>query len=307
VTLPNIVINFHAVHDAEWMERVLCLLTRTYTIVSLGELEQFYYQGRILKNSCHLTFDDGDLTFFECVYPLLKKHGIPASIYVSPLQARNNGNFWFQEIRGYDPLILCQLTKRVIYATSLDLNSSNVYAYMKNLSLHQIWDIIEEYKKETQTQAKPRQNMNLEELMDIYSNGLVEIGAHTQNHPILANEKDSVSEYEIQSSIKELGDMFGKEIKYFAYPNGIPGLDFGSREIELLKQAGVRMAFSTHVKHFSLKDNVFSIPRNGLSRGGNTFMLMKLIFGGGWEVIKKSKVGKQEEFLRKMLKVNHEG
>jgi len=77
--------------------------------------------------------------------------------------------------------------------------------------------------------------MSESELKEAYDSGLVAVGAPTQNHPILANETEQTSRYEIQSSILELSDMLGTQVKYFAYPNGIPSLDFGEREIDVLK------------------------------------------------------------------------
>ena len=99
---PSTVINFHAVYDEKWMDSIFSLLKRIYQIVPVSALEAHYYEGRKLRHACHITFDDGDESFYHTVFPLLVKHQMSVSIYVSPKAAKERTNFWFQEIRDYD-------------------------------------------------------------------------------------------------------------------------------------------------------------------------------------------------------------
>ena len=78
--------------------------------------------------------------------------------------------------------------------------------------------------------------MNLDEILELEKSDLVTIGAHTLNHPILQNESLETSRKEITDSIIELEKLLGHKIKYFAYPNGAKALDFGMREIDILKE-----------------------------------------------------------------------
>ena len=99
----NKVINFHDVRSIVWFEKTLNILNNKFNLVSIKEIENFYYSGKILKNSCHLTVDDGDKTFYNIIYPVLKKMNIPATLFVSPKICSDLSNFWFQEIRVIDP------------------------------------------------------------------------------------------------------------------------------------------------------------------------------------------------------------
>lgn len=72
--------------------------------------------------------------------------------------------------------------------------------------------------------------MTAEQIRQIDREGLVDIGAHTLTHPILANETDLRAEEEICSSITRLEAMLGHPVLTFAYPNGVPGVNFGARE-----------------------------------------------------------------------------
>ena len=46
-------------------------------------------------------------------------------------------------------------------------------------------------------------NITKEQLMELNNSGLVEIGSHTNNHPILANESDNMLEWEIKILLKD--------------------------------------------------------------------------------------------------------
>lgn len=296
--LPNTIINFHAIYDHEWMDSTFELLKRHYNVVPIAEIESLYFKGRQLKNACHITFDDGDTSFYTKVFPLLKKHNIPASIYVSPLMARERRNFWFQEIRGYDKAKMLNIIR---YNNLLGRSTEQVLpldAALKSMTLDDIWTAIQQYRDETETPPKPCMNMTAEQLLELHDSGLVAIGAHTLNHPLLLNESNETAAYEIKASIDELGNMLNTKVKYFAYPNGIPNLDFAEREMDLLKESGITLSFSTENKSFSLRDNPLSIPRNGLTYGRQHFILMKLIAGSRWNTLKRLIKGKQEKDYR---------
>ena len=109
------------------------------------------------------------------------------------------------------------------------------------------------------------------------------------------------SKKEIVDSIRELENILAHEVKYFAYPNGTPILDFSLREIEILKNTNCSLAFSTEEKRFYINRQSFIIPRFGLSTGNKFFIKAKIFFGKNWDLIKNMK-SKDEIKLRIELK-----
>ena len=91
--------------------------------------------------------------------------------------------------------------------------------------------------------------------------------------------------------------MIKKPVKYFAYPNGRPGIDFGEREINCLQNNNISMAFSSELDHLPAKVNMYSIPRMGFARMGlspsNPLVAFRLNAGKGWFDIRS--VGKSSE------------
>ncbi|MCH6236770.1 polysaccharide deacetylase family protein [Cognataquiflexum rubidum] len=284
------------------MERILILLKSHYHFVSLSDLEDFYYHGTDLRNACHITVDDGDISVYTHLFPIIKKYQIPISIYVSPLCVREGKNFWFQEISGYDFQKFFEYYSK-IYDHSMQYEGKHqLYAVLKHLPIEELIKLIDSFRLSQGIKPKPRMGINLEQLLELKASGLVEIGAHTYNHPILANEDNSTVIYEISSCILELEEMIGEKVKWFAYPNGIPSLDFSKREMEILRESGVKLAFSTENKRFSKSDDPLSVPRTGISKGNIPFIFAKLFFGSRWDILKGLfNSNKESEFRKKMV------
>lgn len=304
--LPATVINFHAINCKSWFEKTLLWLSNLYQIVSVYELDDFYYDKVKMKHGCHLTFDDGHCSFYDIVYPLLLKYRIPASIYISPVATLKNENFWFQEIIDYDEETLKAIVLQIAGSSNMEGNfptDISSKALLKKMPLDVIWESIEYYQKSTNTYPKKGMNLTIDQVNEINASGLVTIGAHTLRHPILANETDEAATREILDSITNLSEILGKEVMYFAYPNGQPGLDFGTREKRILSNSPVRLAFSTKSKKVSISDDRFAVPRNGISKGGMAFITLKLVAGSNWPQVKKLLYGKQESDIRLKAKL----
>ena len=171
----------------------------------------------------------------------------------------------------------------------------------KTMTLGQIKDIIKIYRDHNKSDPQCCHNINLNQLREIYNDGLVAIGAHTSSHPILANEDNITCKNEIIGSINGLNRILGYSVKYFAYPNGIPDLDFGEREKEILRNSGCKLAFSTVHESIDKKYDPLSLPRYYISKGSVTSIRTKLILGRYWHAVKSIK-SKSEEKARAELK-----
>ena len=281
----NLIINFHEVNDPNWFERVVLLLKSNYTLVELSFFENpdSYKKS---KGFCHITFDDGDRTFYTSAYPVLQKYHVPATIFVSPKIILNQENFWFQEVLDYDKNEMRNILSKELSQPLEKLKTINFMNILKCLTIFQINKIIMIYRKETNTPPKPFQNMNLTQILEVEKSGLIKVGAHTLNHPILKNESDEVCYKEISESIIELQKILGHNVRYFAYPNGIPNYDFGNREIDILNKNNIAIAVSTESKFISKRDSKLAFPRLGLSYGSMRFVKIKLMLGANWERIK---------------------
>jgi len=300
----GIIINFHKVNDPIWFEHILFFLKKKYNPISISDLVSCCQRKCDLKKLCHITVDDGDKSFYEVIFPVLKKHKIPATIFVSSDVAVNQLNFWFQEIVGYDRHNLIMVISEVINIKVKDLKHFPLIDIFRCLKIDQIWEIITRYQKKIKVDKKLCQNMSVNELKEVENSGLVTVGAHTLRHPILANEEIEISRNEITASISDLKKILGHEIKYFAYPNGLPGFDIGQREIRVLEENGCECALSTQSGPFNYHTDLLNMPRYGLSSGDKLiYFKTKLFFGSRWNTIMKLKPGNESVNRKKLLKL----
>ncbi|MDG5801035.1 polysaccharide deacetylase family protein [Marinilabiliaceae bacterium ANBcel2] len=304
----NLVINFHAVEDPVWMEKILLFLDRNYKLISIEELDEWFKGKAKLTNSCLLTFDDGHRTFFSNVFPLLTKYRIPACLFVSPDIITKQENFWFRKVQYY---FSPDFVKHLQSQNGFSIEKNSLYECrnkMKSLKYVEISEILRTYEDKFHPALMEYENITQEQLKEIHKSGLVNIGAHTINHPILANESYETSKTEIVESIEKLNELLNYQSFSFAYPNGIPELDFGSREQAFLKMMGIRYAFSTRNMFLSKDIDKYSIPRTGLVDETIGKAKLKLVLGPAWDFFKNiGKVGETEISIRQNIVQQRKG
>jgi peptidoglycan/xylan/chitin deacetylase (PgdA/CDA1 family) len=252
---------------------------------------------------CHITFDDGHRSFFENAYPVLYELQIPATLFVSPKVIEEETNYWFQTVRKLNNNDFHQyVCKKVSYRFSNPITDYSVYSILKSIPVKIILELIENYESENSIEEEPNMNITKEQLIELNNSGLIEIGSHTNNHPILANESDNMLEWEIKDSIERLEKLIGKDIGYFAYPNGQPVLDFGDRELKILKETTIKLAFSTDSRKIKGETNNYMVPRIGISKGNNFFIDNKIRFAEQWIQLRNAIHRNTEDKERKYLK-----
>ena len=301
----GLVLIFHREEDSGLFGKIILSLKDRYSLVSASQLEQFLREGSGTKNICHITFDDGLQSFYRVVFPLLKKHDVPASLFVSPAVITANDNFWFQEMEGYDKGIFKNILADELNVPLDKMTGFSSQSVLKCLPVSRIKRMIELYQQKTKCGKKAPQNMSIEELREVDASGLVTVGAHTINHPVLKNEDDETCFNEITQSVSGLEQLLGHPVNYFAYPNGRPGIDFGEREMGYLRKTNIKMAFSTELDTLSAGNDLLSIPRMGFARMGlsPTHPLIKFRLNLGKRWIDIRSIGKPtEKELREQIK-----
>ncbi len=288
----GVVLNFHRELDGSVFEEGILAVKKRYRIVSLPELHELLANKKSVKNIAHISFDDGEMSFYENVFPVLKKHGLPVSLFVSPKIIETVANFWFQDYESFKEEDLMKFISQYKGVPAENFAGYNTLSILKSLRVDEIIDIIGAYKSFHKLEELPRLNMNLEQLLEVDRSGLVTVGAHTQDHPILMNETDERSWYEISESVEHLQRLLNHPVEYFAFPNGVEGYDFSEREISYLKNAGILLAFSTHSDHLTNMSSIYKVPRVyyattlGL-KPSHPFIMWRLALGNRWPRFRK--------------------
>ena len=88
------VLTYHGVAESEVasFETQIRLLKARYTIVSLESLVKGIQEGTLEGRCVAVTFDDGFLDNYTNAFPVLRRHGIPATFFVSTQFIDESGN-----------------------------------------------------------------------------------------------------------------------------------------------------------------------------------------------------------------------
>jgi len=274
----NFAAMFHQVNDAKWFEDLLLFLGRKYQFVDAGQLVRSLELKKFREAYCHLSFDDGHRSFYETALPVLKKHRIPASLFISPQIIVSSQNYWFQNLKmlSQDDLKKFLMSKMRGRFQQKTLESVTNVAILKSLKYEEISGLLADFCSEHGVIFEKGLNLDTSQLKQIVDTGLIEVGAHTLRHPILANENDDVVETEITQSILKTQELTQRPVRFFACPNGGYGRDFGEREIMIMKRNGVIMNFSTQSDHLRSKYGAYRVPRIGISKGSHNFINFKI-------------------------------
>lgn len=249
-------------------EELVVFLKKRYGIISLDHAVELLTSGKQLAG-CVLTFDDGYRDNYDFAYPILKKHNIPATIFVT-LDAVDTGVF------GWD-----LFDQAIIQTTedSIDLEHFGLETYRMMgtdrtdviADLHRALKLFPDDIKRQVVQyvistygdsRKNRQRTMLtwEEAREMADSGLIIIGAHTIAHPILSRIDSTQAQYEIITGKSLIEDRLGLPVHYFAYPNG--GIDdFNDMHLSMVKQAGYLAACSTIAGTNNSDSNLFALRR----------------------------------------------
>lgn len=258
----NFVFYLHDEVDRHSFEQKLLWLKSKFHLISACQIGEILNGRTDLHNACMLSVDDGWRSTYDVIYPVMKKHNVPFTIFVSPLVTVSESNFWTHTFQ------FCQTSELKDIMVERGYFHKDVMKYpvdlmFKEICIDQVYDVLNEFLIKHPEIEIPRGFINRKELLEMHNSGLVEIGAHTLTHPILKNETFEVCTQEIKRSVEELSEILNYNVHTFAFPNGLEGVDFSEREMKIAKEAGIDLAFSVNPGIITRNTNPLAIPRWG--------------------------------------------
>jgi peptidoglycan/xylan/chitin deacetylase (PgdA/CDA1 family) len=236
-------------------ERHLSYLKTHCSVFSLREIVSLLNAGTVLPpNSYALTFDDTYRNVYTVALPLLEAYQLPATFFITTGFIGTNRRFWTDQVehlvnmththhvklyQGHHCLLrdLTSLTNKRTAIFDIKCLMKSVSPKERDDLLHQLAHICSDVR-DNGDWVENYENLSWDELRMMDASPLVEIGAHTVNHEILAYLDDDKLQYEITESKRALEHGLGHPIDLFSYPEGKHG-HFDDRVIELMQQAGI--------------------------------------------------------------------
>lgn len=223
-----------------------------------------------------LTVDDGYRDFLELAYPILRRHGVPATVFVVSRFADQAIWLWFDALR-----YLMHKAKAGRYTVPLDGRRVSVElgtSEQREASWHVVADAAvmagdrgrEEILRAVQESfghplpAVPTDDyraMTWSELRSLDPE-LIEIGAHTCTHPILSQCSTEQVVTELTRSKARIEEELGRPVRSFCYPSGRPE-DYDARVAAVVKQAGYDCGVVAHGSFVRAGSDVLTLERMG--------------------------------------------
>lgn len=225
------IITFHAVGvptcPTDAFTAQLEYLQQHFHVVSLAALVTALRERRAdIAHWVALTFDDGTRNNGTVAAPILQRLGLPATFFVCPGLVGRGVWLWNQEARARLRSLPARTAAEL--ADSLGRGSASpdaVVAWMKSLPLHSrnhvehvIRDATPNFQP-TDAQRHEFDLMNWAELKAL-DPALITLGAHSTNHPILANCSPAELVHEIRECRPLLEKELSRPVEFFCYPNG---------------------------------------------------------------------------------------
>jgi peptidoglycan/xylan/chitin deacetylase (PgdA/CDA1 family) len=279
-------------HFAEHLE----VLRRRYHPLRLQELAGGLARDELPERSVVITFDDGYADNLHYARPVLERYDFPALVFVISGRVGHKREFWWDDL---DRLLLQpgqlpeSLTLQVNgqpfrwkLAEASEYNQADARRHSRwrageepptsrHALYHSLWKILKPLpggKRQTVLEALGRwaglesscrsthRTLTPDEVLALAQGGLVEIGAHTVNHPSLSTLPIESQRDEIQRSKAQLEEILGQPVLSFSYPHG-GERDYTSETVALVRDAGYVCACNTFSEAVRRRADQFQLPR----------------------------------------------
>lgn len=254
--------------DRRQFDSIIAFLSRAYHVLPLGEAVRRLTECSLPAASAVVTFDDGYADNFTVAKDSLVKHGIPATFFIATAFL-DGGRMWnddvIEAIRLW-PAGTLDLSDLELGTYQIDDTASRVKTYGKILGLlkyrpHQARaETARRIAREAGLSDNSTLMMTTHQLINLCATGM-EIGAHTDSHPILNSLSDDEAEAEIQNGRTKLESILQQNVSVFAYPNGVPGKDYSARHVDMVRKAGFVAAVSTQAGLARCGADAWQLPR----------------------------------------------
>lgn len=227
----------------------------------------------VKEKSIVITFDDGFADFLKYALPLIEKHKVPVTLFVSTGYIDTTRELWTDELEQ-------------ILQDSPNSDFSFLGEYFRLRKGGDNSEIFHKLRTQLKTMIPEKRDANLRELAQILNATIfpreenrflttkelkqvalspyVTIGGHTVTHNMLSSEPESMQRNEIAECKKFLEEATGHKIVVFSYPYG-QREDYTDTTVRLTKECGfkkVAAAFSGLSESLPVFGN---ISRNAVS------------------------------------------
>lgn len=257
---------FHRVHekvdplfpddpDRARFEQLCRSLASWCHVLPLDEAVVRLEAGTLPAAATCITFDDGYRDNAEIALPILSKHRLCATFFIAT-DFVDGGRMWNDSLveavrrshlEFFDPSTCGVALERRFALRSWEDRRALVHSLLDTIKYLEPRERIEAVARVGRALSSALPDdlmMTRAQLQDLASAGM-QIGAHTQSHPILARLSDDQARTEVLGGRDLLQAWLQRPVTLFAYPNGRRGTDYTDRDVGIVKAGGFSAAVST--------------------------------------------------------------
>lgn len=268
-------------------------LERHYTIVPLSRLVDWLDSGRpIPEGTAALTLDDGYMSAYSLAFPLLRRHRMPATVFLATDFVDRQKPFWWDLV-----VYLVRATSRRRVEIDLDgaprslpLETTHDREGAGRILVEQLVQMPEgkrttfvdrlaealgvgpEAVSSHETTDRP---LTWAAIRQMAQEG-VEFGSHTVTHTVLTRCTAECIERELVESGRMIEQQLGQPCELFCYPNGRAG-DWDARTGAAVRKAGYRCAVTGIQGLVRAGDDVYTLRR--IPASGHPFVFRTMVSG----------------------------
>ena len=262
--------------SAETFARHLEIICETDDVVTIDEaLAILRDEPRTGRAATLITLDDGYRDVYDQAWPVLKRFGVPAIVYVptalmGTTQLLDHDRlYWLvhkAQERGLDlrePLEAAGLSPARAAQLCASRNVTRVMNQLNYQPMTVRQPILQSLEMALGIRAEdypPEYQLLDWQMIREMSAGGIAFGAHTDRHLILTLESELAAEREIRRSKLVLEEQLACPIRHFAYPNGY----YNDAVRQMVADAGFASATTTERELAKRGDDPFALGRMSL-------------------------------------------
>lgn len=238
----------------EQFDEQIAFIKREFTPLTFAALLECIDSNRDLpENPALVTFDDGFADNYLYAFPILRRYGVPATIFLSTGYLDRQEPYWFEDVAHMilttdSPLVLHDglVLDPAIAMHRRRGTVEQVLRYLKRIPNAARLKFIDRLRVEAGTGSgsirADRMPMTWPQVQEMAAAG-IEFGSHTVEHPVLSQLDDGAVYRELHESKRRIEQMIGVPVPILSYPvGGAEAFDQRIRRIAL--DVGYRMAVS---------------------------------------------------------------
>lgn len=229
-------------------------IARYHRVVTLTQLVD-HLAGGSAEPVLAITFDDGYRDNFENALPALRRHGLPATIFLTTGSLDSGEPLWFERLaRAIQTTPQAFLDIELHSPRRMWLRSQEerirvnkeLFAALRQMPGDERHSSLTRILRQLNVpDAGPRTNTMLawDQVRLMKQHG-IEFGGHTVTHPYLSRLSTEQVAWEVSECKRRIEAELQSEVIHFAYPNGRRE-DFTSYSKTMLREAGYQTAVTT--------------------------------------------------------------